>query len=70
NFVLMENSNIGDPINLLLDSFSFNNLSTEQVEKIKFIIFSDMQFNDINIDNVNNVTIYGKLQELFNICGI
>ena len=70
NFVLMENSNIGDPINLLLDSFSFNNLSTEQVEKIKFIIFSDMQFNDINIDNVNNLTIYGKLQELFNICGI
>ena len=70
NFVLMENSNIEEPINLLLDSFTFNNLSTEDVEKLKFIIFSDMQFNDINLNDVDNITIYGKIQELFNMCGI
>lgn len=67
---LIEYSSIGEPINLLLDSFTFNNLTIEQVSNIKIIIFSDMQFNDINLNNTNNITIYDKIQEMFNICGI
>ena len=67
---LIEYSNIAEPINLLLDSFTFNNLTIEQVSNIKIIIFSDMQFNDINLNSSNNGTIYDKIQEMFNICGI